>query len=117
MFRKVLVVALAAGWIGTAGAAQQFGIEVYPGAQPAPEVSKMLKDSMKVEGGTFTTADSVEKVTAFYKRQAGLKENPGSDKESSSFMGKGVMVTVQNPWMDMKTGTKKASTLVSIVKQ
>ena len=117
MFKQALVVAVAAGWIGAAGAAQQFGVEVYPGAAPAPEVAKALKESMQVEGGTFTTADSVEKVTAFYKRQPGLRENPGTDKESSSFMGKGVMVTVQNPWMDMKTGAKKTSTLVSIVKQ
>ena len=115
--KKVIVAALAATWIGGAMAAQQFGVEVYPAAKPAPEVSKALKESMKLDVGTFTTTDSVEKVTAFYKGQKDLKENPGTSKEGASFMGKGVMVTIQNPWMDMKTGQKNTSTLVSIGKR
>ena len=115
--KKVIVAALAAGFIGSAAAAQHFGVEVYPAAKPAPEVSKALKESMKLDVGTFTTSDSVEKVTAFYKGQKGLTEQPGTSKEGAMFMGKGAMVTIQNPWLDMKTGQKQTSTLVSIGKK
>jgi len=71
---------------------------------------------MKMDVATFVTSDSVEKVTAFYKNQKGLKENPGTSKEGSSFMGKGVMVTIQNPWADLQSGKINNSTLVSIGK-
>ena len=114
--RKSIIAAVAAALIGAAGAAQQNGVEVYPNAKPAPEVSRMIKESMKMDVATFTTSDSVEKVTAFYQGQPGLKENPGTSKEGSSFSGKGVMVTIQNPWADMKTGKVNKSTLVSIGK-
>lgn len=33
------------------------------------------------------------------------------------FSGKGVMVTVQNPWMDMDSGKVMQDTLISIVKK
>jgi len=115
--KKVIVAALAAGFIGSAAAAQHSGVEVYPAAKPAPEVAKVLKESMKLDAGTFITSDSVEKVTAFYKGQKGLTEQPGTSKQGAMFMGKGVMLTIQNPWLDMKTSQKQTSTLISIVKQ
>ena len=98
-------------------AEQKHGIEVYPAAKADPEVAKMIKDTMKIEAATYRTSDSVAKVTEYYRKQAGLKENPGSDAKGSGFMGKGVMLTVQNPWADMKTGKMNNDTLISIVKQ
>ena len=115
--KKLVIAALAALMIGSAAAEQQFGVEVYPGAKPNPDVTKFLKESFKMNGHAYTTSDSVEKVTAYYQKQPGLKQNPGADKTQSGFMGKGVMVTVQNPWLDMKTSKKMDNTLVSIVKQ
>jgi hypothetical protein len=71
---------------------------------------------MKLTAIAYRTADSVAKVAEFYRKQP-LKENPGASKDGVLFMGKGVMVTVQNPWMDMKTGKVNNDTLISIVKQ
>ena len=100
----------------TAAAETQHGDTVYPGAKPAPEVAAELKKAMKIEGHTYRTSDSVEKVAQFYKAQK-LKEMPGADKNQAGFTGPGVHVTIQNPWMDLKNGTMNNDTLVSIVKQ
>ena len=113
--RHVLAAAIAITSM-TAFAESQFGVEVYPAAKSDPEVAKMIKDTMKFNASTYRTTDSVEKVTEFYRKQK-LKENPGTSKQGSGFMGNGVMVTVQNPWADMKTGKMNNDTLISIVKQ
>lgn len=114
--RTLLAVGLAALCIETAGAESQLGVEVYPGARPAPEVARVLKEQMRLTVMTYTTSDSVEKVTAFYRKQP-LKESAGADKEGATFSGKAVMVTVQNPWLDMKTGKVNTDTLLSIGKK
>ena len=113
--RTLFAVGLAALCIGTAGAESQLGVEVYPGARPAPEVAKVLKETMRITAMTYITTDSVDKVSAFYRKQA-LKESTGGDKEGAIFTGKAATVTVQNPWMDMKTGKVNTDTLLSIGK-
>lgn len=115
--KRFVIGVVAALAIGHAAAVQQFGVEVYPGAKASPEVNAFLKEQLKVDGHAYVTGDSVQKVTAFYQKQPGLKVMPGADAKSSGFTGKGLMVTVQNPWMDMKSGKMVNSTLVSIVKQ
>ena len=115
--KKWIAMGAAALWIGNVAAEQQFGVEVYPGAKAAPDVREFLSKQLKMDGHAYVTGDSAAKVTSFYQKQPGLKQNPGADDKQSGFMGKGVMVTVQNPWMDMKSGKKMESTLVSIVKQ
>ena len=115
--KRFMIAAIAALAIGDAAAEKQFGVEVYPGAKPAPEVAQQLKEAMKINGHTYVTGDSVDKVAAYYQKQPGLKQNPGADAKQAGFMGQGVMVTIQNPWMDMKTGKVQSNTLVSIVKQ
>jgi hypothetical protein len=98
-----------------ASAESQFGVEVYPGARHDAEVEKQVRD-MKLNAKTYRTPDSVGKVTDFYKSQK-LELQPGANKGGSMFMGKGTMVTIQNPWADMKTGKITNDTLISIVKQ
>lgn len=115
--KRFLIGAAAALFVGHAVAEKQFGVEVYPGAKPSPETNEFLQKGMKLQGQAYVTSDPLGKVTEFYKKQPGLKQNPGADSTQSGFMGKGVMVTIQNPWMDMKNGKKVESTLVSIVKQ
>ena len=114
---KKLMVAALAFCAMQALAEQKHGVEVYPAAKADEGTAKMIKDTMKFDAATYRTTDSVAKVTEFYRKQSGLKENPGSDAKGSGFMGKGVMVTVQNPWADMKTGKMNNDTLISIVKQ
>ena len=98
-------------------AAKEHGVEVYPAAKPAPEVAKQLKSKMNLNAATYRTTDSVDQVTSFYAKQP-LKENPGRNKGGASFnLGDKVMVTIQNPWLDMDTGKINNDTLISIVKQ
>ena len=109
--------ALAAASLAFAAAAEtQHGVTVYPAAKAAPEVAAELKKAMKLNAHTYRTSDSVEKVAGFYKSQK-LKEMPGADKQQAGFMADGVHVTIQNPWMDLKTGKINNDTLLSIVKQ
>ena len=111
---KAAITAAALLFAGAALAEKQHGIEVYPAAKADAEVAKQLKDTMKLNAATYRTTDSVEKVTDFYRKQK-LKENPGTSKQGSSFMADGVMLTIQNPWADMKTGKITNDTLISIV--
>ena len=94
----------------------QHGVTVYPGAKPDPQVAAELKKAMKITAHTYRTGDSVEKVSQFYRSQK-LKEMPGADTKQAGFMADGVHVTVQNPWMDMKSGKVNNDTLISIVKK
>ena len=113
--KQAIAVALFTLFAGQASAESQFGVEVYPGAKHDAEVEKQVRD-MKLNAKTYRTTDSVEKVTSFYKGQK-LEAGPGNNKAGAMFMGKGVMVTIQNPWADMKTGKVTNDTLISIVKQ
>jgi hypothetical protein len=114
---KRLIVAALALCAAQALAEQKHGIEIYPAAKADAATAKMIKDTMKMDADTYRTTDSVAKVTEFYRKQGGLKENPGSDNKGSSFMGKGTMLTVQNPGRTWQTGKMNNDTLISIVKQ
>lgn len=114
--------------------AQNATIAVYPGAKPDAATTEFLRSQMGVEGAAYRTNDSLQKVAAFYQQQPGMKPMGDATKDSAAFVAgckeefNAVMkkkmttgcthhVTVQNPWMDMKTGKMVADTLVSIVKQ
>jgi hypothetical protein len=103
--------------LSTAFAAEApFGVDVYPGARPAPEVAESLKAmNSQVEAKTYRTADAPAKVAAFYGQR--LKAGPGNTDKSGMFMAPGAMVTVQNPWLDMKTSKVQNDTLITIMKQ
>lgn len=129
------LVALAALPSGPAAAqAAGSGIALYPGAKPDAATTEFLRGQMGVEGSAYRTSDSLQKVAAFYQQQPGMKPMGDAAKDSAAFvagckeefnavlkkkMSTGCThhVTVQNPWMDMKTGKMVADTLVSIVKQ
>ena len=70
-------------------------------------MAKALNKQMNMKNvATYRTSDSVSKVAEFYKKRS-LKEQPGTSKEGAMFTGKGVTVTIQNPWMDMGSGKIK----------
>jgi hypothetical protein len=106
-------------------AEEKFGITVYPGAQFDAATSKVISTmSSNIRGAAcYRTKDAVGKVVDFYKKQPGLR-NRGVTKEGGMFT-KGsneeclehgcADVTIQNPWMDMKTGKMNNDTLISIV--
>lgn len=110
------------------------GVAVYPGAKHDAATSEFLRTSLHVDGAAYRTADDVEKVAAFYKGQAGVQAMGEAAKDSAAFTagckeefnaalkrkittGCALQITVQRPWMDMKTGKMMPDTLVSIVKQ
>jgi hypothetical protein len=108
---------IAALFISAAGAEQLHGVEVYPGAKPEPATNQFLKEGLKMDGRAFVTGDALDKVVAFYAKQPGMKQMPGADAKQAGFMGKGVHVTIQNPWLEVKQSKMMNNTLVSIVKQ
>lgn len=138
-----LLAALAVTLCGTAALAgdkgaeldpAKAGIAVYPGAKADAAASKMLRESMGLTATAYRTGDDVAKVSAFYEKQgAAFSKMPGADKEQAGFsagckdefnpymkknMKKcGYQVTIQNPWMDLRTGQLVRDTLISIVKQ
>ena len=92
-----------------------FGMPVYPGATHDATTSSAVKQMIKAEATCYRTKDSVQKVVAFYKKQDGMTTTIADDKNAMIKKGK-IDITVQSPWMDMKTGKLNNDTLVSIVK-
>lgn len=111
----------------------QAGIAMYPGAKPDAAASAFVREQLKMTGSAWRTSDDVAKVAAFYEKQGKVSKLPGANREQAAFsagckdeynpyMKKnmqrcGYQVTIQNPWMDMKTGQMVNDTLITIVKQ
>jgi len=96
------------------GAEDQLGVAIYPGASLDAATTKFLKESLKVNGVAYRTNDPLAKVADFYKSQKTL-EVIDILKEGALFRKDSVDVTLQSPWMDMKTGKMNNDTLISIV--
>jgi hypothetical protein len=110
----------------------KIGIPVYPGAKADAGTSAFVRESLKMTAATYRTSDDVAKVAEFYSRQGGFSKMPGAGKEQAGFsagckdeynryMKKNVQkcgynVTIQSPWMDMKTGQVVHDTLITIAK-
>jgi hypothetical protein len=112
----ILTVALPLLLPAEARAEEKHGVAVYPGAKYDAATSGALRESMGFDAACYRTGDEVGKVMAFYQKQPGL-ELVGKTAEGGMLRKGAVDVTVQRPWMDMKTGAMNKDTLVSIVKQ
>jgi hypothetical protein len=114
--KKVIVIAVAvfALVVGVIGAEEKFGVTVYPGAKYDAETSKAVKDMMQMDTACYRTGDPVAKVAAFYQKQ-GLSSVGEVTKEGAFFKKGKIDVTMQSPWMNMKTGALMQDTLISIV--
>ena len=97
-------------------AEQKHGVEVYPNAKADAGVAKQVEKMGIKNAATYRTTDNVAKVADFYRKQK-LEELPGTSKQGAGFSGKGVMVTIQNPWLDMDKNAMVNDTLISIVKK
>lgn len=96
-------------------AEERHGIQVYGAAKYDDAVSKTVSEAMSIQAGCYLTNDSVTKVVEFYKKQPGL-EFMGGNEEGAMFKKDDIDITIQNPWMDLKTGKMMKVTLISIVK-
>jgi hypothetical protein len=109
---------------GTARAADQFGVPVYPGATPHKPSSARFKQSIEkpLEGSCYRTTDGITKVVDFYKKRPELKPIAFGERgakfelKGGSDAG-GVDVLIQSPWLDVTTGKFTEGSLVCIVRQ
>ena len=67
------------------------------------------------QASCYRSSDDLTKVIAFYSNLPGVAVIHTSDK-GAMFKLNGVSITLQSPWMNMKTGTRNTDTLISIVK-
>jgi len=112
---QVVAVALVLA-AGVVQAEEKFGVPVYPGAKFDEATSKAVQDMMQLESACYRTSDPVSKVAAYYQKQ-GLSSMGDVTKEGAFFKKGTIDVTMQSPWMNMKTGAMMKDTLISIVKQ
>jgi hypothetical protein len=117
MKRALIIIAVfSAAVLQSVYAEERFGITVYPGAKYDEATSKSLKEMMQINAACFRTNDKVEKVVAFYKKHKDLALFGDATAEGALFQSKkNIDVTIQSPWMNMKTGTMMKDTLISIV--
>ena len=111
----VLALTLIALCAAALGAEEKFGVKVYEGAKLDEALSKWVSESFSLEAFCYRTNDSLEKVVAFYKKEPDLKLM-GESKESAMFKKGDVDITIQNPWLDAKTGQMIKETLITIAK-
>ncbi len=102
---------------GSASAEEKHGVVVYPGAKYDSGTSDAVTKMLKADAGCYRTGDDVAKVAGFYRQQEGVKAIGDVTAQGAMFRKGEVDVTIQRPWMDMKTGKMNDDTLVSIVKQ
>jgi hypothetical protein len=83
----------------SATAEEQLGVAVYPGAKFDQARTKLLKDSMSVEGAAYRTNDDIKKVIEFYRKQGLLfseGRKPIERKRAIQKTDTDVEVVVQN---------------------
>ena len=107
--------ALLAAGLTLARAEEKNGVTVYEGAKYDAETSQFVGNAMKVDASCYRTNATVAQVNEFYQKQPGMTVVSTSAKGGMFTKGK-VTVTVQSPWLNMKTGQHNTDTLISIVK-
>ena len=113
--RSLVIFILAALAVTVAVAEEKYGVKVYDGAKYDAETSQFLITQIKVDGACYRTDATLAQVNDFYKKQPGITEVP-TDATGGVFNKGNVKITIQTPWMNMKTGQQMKDTLISIVK-
>lgn len=97
-----------------ASAEDKWGVKVYDGAKYDAETTAFVAQ-MGGQAACYRSAAELSKVLAFYSKLPGsVLIHTGA--KGAYFKVNGVNVTVQSPWMNMKTGVHNTDTLISIVK-
>lgn len=99
----------------TAGAEEKYGVKVYEGAIYDADTTQFLTTKLKVDGACYRTAAIPAQVNDFYRKQPGITEVL-TDAKGGMFKKGNINITVQSPWMNMKTGQQMKDTLISIVR-
>jgi len=97
-----------------AWAEDKWGVKVYDGAKYDAETTAFVAQ-MGGEAACYRSAGELSKVLAFYSKLPGsVLIHTGA--KGAYFKVNGVNVTVQSPWLNMKTGAHNTDTLISMVK-
>ena len=97
-----------------ASAEDKWGVKVYDGAKYDADTSAVVSQ-MGGQAACYRSADSLAKLVDFYSKLPGVAVIHKGDK-GAMFKLNGVSITLQSPWMNMKTGVRNSDTLISIVK-
>ena len=97
-----------------ASAEDKWGVKVYDGAKYDADTSAFVAQ-MGGQAACYRSADSLNKAIAFYSKLPGVTVIHTGEK-GAMFKLNGVSITLQSPWMNMKTGVRNSDTLISIVK-
>jgi hypothetical protein len=97
-----------------ASAEDKWGVKVYDGAKYDADTSAFVAQ-MGGQAACYRSADSLAKLVNFYSKLPGVTVIHTGDK-GAMFKLNGVSITLQSPWMNMKTGVHNSDTLISIVK-
>ena len=95
-------------------AEEKFGVKVYDGAKFDADTTAFVAH-MGGQAACYRSADSLAKLVAFYSKLPGVAVIHTGEK-GAMFKLNGVNITLQSPWMNMKTGVRNTDTLISIVK-
>ena len=97
-----------------ASAEDKWGVKIYDGAKYDADTSAAIAQ-MGGQASCYRSSDDLTKVIAFYSKLPGVAVIHTSAK-GAMFKLNGVSITLQSPWMNMKTGVRNSDTLISIVK-
>jgi len=97
-----------------ASAEDKWRVKVYDGAKYDADTSAFVAQ-MGGQAACYRSADSLAKLVNFYSKMPGIAVIRSGDK-GAMFKLNGVSITLQSPWMNMKTGVRNFDTLISIVK-
>jgi hypothetical protein len=111
----LLVLVISTVGLAVAASEEKFGVKVYDGAKYDAETSQLVGTMMKAEAACYRTASAVAQVNEFYRKQPGTTEIHTSAR-GGMFKKSGISITIQSPWMDMKSHQQMKDTLISIVK-
>lgn len=97
-----------------ASAEDKWGVKVYDGAKYDADTSGFVAQ-MGGQASCYRSSDSLAKLVAFYSKLPGVAVIHTGEK-GAMFKLNGVSISLQSPWMNMKTGVRNSDTLISIVK-
>jgi len=98
-----------------ASAEDKWGVKVYDGAKYDADTSAFVAKMAGQEAACYRSAESLAKLVVFYSKLPGVAVIHTGDK-GAMFKLNEVSITLQSPWLNMKTGAHNSDTLISIVK-
>ena len=113
----VIAALIASGMASPAGAESVAGIQLYPGASDSDVEGseKVLKDTGYPVAVCRHTADSLDKVVAFYRNDKQLSPMGEPSKDNAGFYNKaGASMSINSPWINMKTFQMTNGTMICI---